>query len=42
MAIRTHNGGWGVFADWFGEVRCVFGGSGTSIWECLAFIAREG
>ena len=42
MEVRTHNGGWAVFAEWHGEVRVVYGGAGVSIWDCLAFIAREG
>ena len=42
MQIKTHNGGWAVFADWFsgpssGKERVVFGGVGTGIYECIAW-----
>lgn len=35
LEIRTHRGGWAVFGHWFGEMRPVYGGPGTSIYECL-------
>lgn len=37
MEIRTHNGGWAVFALWLGEMRPVFGGAGVSMWEAIAW-----
>ena len=44
MVIRTHNGGWAIFAEYalFGVVaeRVVFGGARTSIWECIK-VRRE-
>jgi len=37
MQIKTHNGGWAVFARWLGAELPVFGGAGTSIWECINY-----
>jgi hypothetical protein len=39
LQIRTHQGGWAVFAVWFGKERPVYGGSGTSIEDCLEWRA---
>jgi hypothetical protein len=38
-SIKTHNGGWAVFADWYGAERPVAGGAGTSL--LTAFDLRD-
>lgn len=41
MRIGTHNGGWAVFAEWYGEWRPVWGGRGVSNAECRDYVLNE-
>lgn len=42
MTVRTHNGGWAVFANWLGAERPVYGGRGVSVWACIAWRKENG
>ena len=41
MTIRTHQGGWAVFAQWLGKERPVFGGKGTSVHACIDWKEKQ-